>query len=168
MNADGSGVTEVTSGPNFDSRPTWSADGRIVFERDFRPEGTGGAIEIVNRDGSGLTTLVSTPTCCFFDPAMSPDGTTISFWNLQLLALQVLDLGSGMVTTLASGSSLGGGEDFRLSSWSPDGLWLAVGAEEFAFGGEGLYLVSADGETILPVPNGDWGADPVWMPTGTG
>jgi hypothetical protein len=32
--------------------------------------------------------------------------------------------------------------------------------DEFAFGGAGLYLVSADGKTILPVP--------AWLPTASG
>jgi TolB protein len=168
MNPDGSSVTEITSGSDFDFAPTWSPDGsRVAFERDFNDGSGNGALEAVNRNGSALVSLLTGP-CCFAEPSWSPDGTKLVFWNSQLLALQVLDLGSGVATTLVSGSSLGGGEDFRNASWSPDGRWLAVGAEEFAFGGESLYLVSADGTTILPVPNSELGADPAWMPTPTG
>ena len=167
MNPDGSGITEITSGPDFDFGPTWSPDGsRIAFERDFN-DGTGNsALEVMNRDGSGLISLLS-GACCFAEPSWSPDGTKLAFWNGQLSALQTLYLGSGKVTTLATSASLGGGGDFRNASWSPDGRWLAVGAEEFAFGGEGLYLVSADGKTILPVPNAELGSDPAWLPTGS-
>ena len=165
MNPDGSDISEITSGLDFDSGPTWSPDGsRIAFERDFNDGSGMGALEVVNRDGSGLTSLLS-GDCCFFEPTWSPDGTKIAFWNGS--ALQTLDLGSGTLTTLAFGSSLGGGEDIRNASWSPDGRWLAVGAEEFS-SGEGLYLVSADGKTILPVPNGQLAADPSWIRSAPG
>jgi Tol biopolymer transport system component len=168
MNPDGSGITDITSGPDFDWHPTWSADGtRIAFERDFLDGSGNGALEVMNRDGSGLTSLLS-GACCFFDPAWSPDGTKISFWNTQLAALQTVDVGSGKVTSLARDADLGGGDNWWTSSWSPDGGWLAVGSDEFAFGGANLYLVSADGKTKLPVPNGQLAADPQWLPTASG
>ncbi len=168
MNADGTGLTEITSGPNFDYRPTWSPDGsEIAFERDF-PDGTG-AIYEVNRDGTGLTRLLALP--CFLDPAWSPDGTRISFWNCQLPGLQTLDVSSGKVTTVVPASALPaayiGIQPYdRWSAWSPDGRWIALGNCCEGSDGVDLYIVSADGKTILPVPNGQAAAGPAWQPTG--
>lgn len=60
-------------------------------------------------------------------------------------------VGSGKVTTLASSANLGGGEDFRNMSWSPDGRWQAVGAEEFS-NGEGPLLRDRRREDDPPGP----------------
>ena len=159
MNPDGTGVVEITSGPNFDFRPTWSPDSsRIAFDRNC-------GIYVVNRDGTGLTLLVSGPGCPG-DPAWSPDGTTISFWNFDLNALQAVDVKSREVRTIATGVQLGGDPTVeRLSNWSPDGKWLAVGAC-CDVGGIDLILVSADGKTILQVPNGEFAMAPAWQPAG--
>jgi TolB protein len=55
MNADGSGVTRLTTSPGIDATPDWSPDGtRIVFAstRDGNSE-----IYVMNADGSGQTRI---------------------------------------------------------------------------------------------------------------
>src|SRR5204863_286789 len=76
MNADGSGVTQLTSHPFDEYLPLFSPDGsRIVFGRCH------GICDIVviNADGSGVTQL--TPNDGFDDdgPVWSPDASQIAF-----------------------------------------------------------------------------------------
>jgi dipeptidyl aminopeptidase/acylaminoacyl peptidase len=76
VNADGSGLMQVTESPP-DSWPDWSPDGkRIVF---LGPEG----VEIVNADGTGRRRLTSDG---FIDmnPKFSPDGTKIVWSRYRL------------------------------------------------------------------------------------
>ncbi|MEX2178133.1 MAG: hypothetical protein WD801_05455 [Gemmatimonadaceae bacterium] len=59
INADGTGLTRLTSTPGFDVAPTWSPDGqRIAFatERDGNSE-----IYIMNADGTGAFNLTGNP-----------------------------------------------------------------------------------------------------------
>jgi uncharacterized protein YjdB len=62
MNSDGSGGRSLTptAGPVFESEPTWSPDGsRLVFVR--RDGSQSGDLYVINRDGSGLQRLTSSP-----------------------------------------------------------------------------------------------------------
>ena len=71
MNADGSGVTQLTGGSNEDEEPGWSPDGtRIVFSRDSQ-------IWVINANGTGQVRLTS--KAIDGDPVWSPDGSKIAF-----------------------------------------------------------------------------------------
>lgn len=68
VNANGTGVTQLTNGPDSDDTPAWSPDGtRIVFQRNA-------VISVMNADGTGVTPLAPGKT-----PAWSPDGTAIGY-----------------------------------------------------------------------------------------
>src|SRR5256886_8944834 len=72
MNADGSGVTQLTSSPADEFLPLFSPDGtRIVFGKCF---GGGCDVVVINADGSGERVVVNQG----FPGAWSPDGNRIA------------------------------------------------------------------------------------------
>jgi uncharacterized protein YjdB len=80
MNADGSEARRITSDPQGDGRPGFSADGQSIV---FHSSRTAGKQQIwsVNRDGTGLTQL--TKDSVNFSPTVSPDGQTIAYVSLR-------------------------------------------------------------------------------------
>ncbi len=171
MNADGSGVTRLSS--NSASEPAWSPDGsRIAFisARDTgdvrRPDGAAPPTEIyvMNADGSGATRLTDHPAADG-SVAWSPDGSRIAFnsdrdGNDEIYVMN--SDGSG-VTRLTYNP----GYDF-LSAWSPDGSRIA-----FVSGRDGndeIYVMNADGsdQTNLTNNPADDGLDGfAWSPDGS-
>ena len=103
MNADGSGLTQLTNGAGSDLRPSWSPDGRrIVFQsdRDGDPD-----IYIINADGSGLTQLTHNVRLDFLYGWL-PDGQSSMFSsiysNMDEVRFVMNADGSGMTRLLPS------------------------------------------------------------------
>jgi WD40 repeat protein len=76
MNADGTGLINLTNNPAFDGYPAWSPDGsKIAFDtnRDGNRE-----VYVMSADGTGPINVTKSPA---FDghPAWSPDGSRITF-----------------------------------------------------------------------------------------
>ncbi|MCK6630065.1 MAG: DPP IV N-terminal domain-containing protein [Anaerolineae bacterium] len=55
VNADGSGQTNLTNQPNFDSAPAWSPDGTKIAFETYRDENWD--IYVMNADGSNQVRL---------------------------------------------------------------------------------------------------------------
>jgi len=149
MNADGSGVQQLSHGP--DEAPVWSPDGRrILFVRRF-------ALYTMDADGSNARALVDLgrtlePTSATFG-AWAPDSRTIAF--VQDGALHLTDIDGSTPKRVRTGN-------VRVAdapiAWSPDGKNLAFSAEG------GLYAVGTDGRNLRHLgttQNGD-GA-PNWI-----
>lgn len=85
MNADGSGQTQLTAAPGFDDfLPSWSPDGqRIVFSRCSDPFNVGFFaycdIDVINADGSGQATILSSGHWLNSEAEFSPNGQKIAF-----------------------------------------------------------------------------------------
>ena len=147
MNADGTGVRQLTNDVWRDRGVAWWPDGsRIIFYSN-----RGGTYEVwsIRRDGSGLTRLTRTENGATF-AVVSPDERRVAV---------ILDRnGSGAVIDLPASPSMrfeiipdppvG---RFQPESWSPDGKWLAGGPDTSS----GLSVYSFETKKLLnfPVPS---------------
>jgi Tol biopolymer transport system component len=111
---DGTGATQLTTGPANDARPAWSPDGeQIAFERD------GNAIYVMGAGGTGLHAVVSGTA-----PAWSPDGTRIAFLRSPFLHTIAVDgTDEQRVNARFGDCSV---EHYPPVAWSPDGTTLAT------------------------------------------
>jgi Tol biopolymer transport system component len=119
MNADGTGVTPLATGPGFDQDPTWSPDGtRLAFSTnrdDPNPQGCGSCnyeIYTMKSDGSDQVRLTNSAGTDK-EPDWAPDGSKIAFVHYDSIIDQHL------FTMYPAGS---GQQDFGTGvqpSWSP-------------------------------------------------
>ena len=155
MNADGSGITNLTDNPAVDGNPAWSADGaRIAFtsDRDGNYE-----IYVMNADGSGAT-RVTNDLAWDTDASWSPDGTKIAFASDRGPSFDIYVMnpdGSG-VTQLTNDLARE-----AEPSWSPDGSKIVFQSEY------DIYVMNADGSGVTDLTNNLGGWQPAWSPDGT-
>jgi WD40-like Beta Propeller Repeat len=170
MNHDGSGQTQLTSGPDHD--PTFSPDGtRIAFTRiTGAPEGPAEQLWIMNADGTEQTQLT------FPGPngdhahgaSFSPDGRRIAFSHFDGAAgyhdVAVINVdGTGHVAlTTASAAT-----DAYQPDFSPDGRRIVF--DRYNQIQDDLFVVNADGsgETQLTSGASDLDLSPMFSPNGS-
>ena len=175
MNADGSGVRNVTSkkgsgGTLADYWPTWERDGTISFYRN-----TGGGVLSkfsVDPDGSGLTRVVREAGVTEYEDegkwvkyvlGASPDGKWVVRHDVKTDRLVVVPVrGAGAPVALLD--PVAAYADISIdAAWSPDGEALALAAQsETPF--SRLYIVNADGTGLSAVPGVDAAMQPAWRP----
>ena len=157
MNADGSGVEQVTSDPlsRSASQPAWSPDGSsIAFGR------AGDGIFVLELSSGEAWNL----TDAGWAPSWSPDGRWIAY-------MRTVEFEESHVWKIpAAGgepAQLTLGRFFRRSpTWSPDGARIVFAREDRVEGvAYDLYVIPAEGglgEPITDDPNRD--TDPCWAP----
>lgn len=77
MNADGSGLRNLSNNPAIDHRGPWSPDGTKILDWHWSDDSLG-EIYVLNADGSALRNLSNSPANDY-TPVWSPDGTRIAF-----------------------------------------------------------------------------------------
>jgi len=117
MNADGSGLKNLTNRPSNNEKPAWSPDGsKIAFVSDRSGNKD---IWFMNADGSGEAQQLTSLTAIDTDPYWSPDGGRIAFssnrsgnYNLWMMNAD----GSGLIKLTSSEAN------DREPNWSQFGL----------------------------------------------
>lgn len=177
MNADGSGLTQVTHDDAYDAFPSWSPDGtEIVYTSyrgdDYIPGCLGstlcpGDLYVIGVDGTNERQLTDDPADESM-PSWSPDGGTIAFQRAaadSLGTLSVINADGTGVSELVAGP---GGWALH-PEWSPDGsqiLFLGGTPQETV----GVWIVSPEGTGLHQVAdtNADSpsGLPAIWSPNG--
>jgi Tol biopolymer transport system component len=149
MNANGTGLRQLTAGPDWDWGPLVSPDGtRIAFSR-MRADMPPGYeyvtfTYVMDSDGSNIRSVTSYGGA----GAWSPDGAT--------LAIDSYGLSSDVYLIGADGTNLRRlfrGDGFRQLVWSPDGSMFAfrryieplVGGCDDTSGGWEIWIANSDG-----------------------
>ena len=179
MNADGSGVTQLTF-PNVtafetDASPAWSPDGkRIAFVRTSVSD-PGGEIYVMNADGTGITQLTFSPGSDL-SPTWSKDGKRIAFASTggdsernlvssSALDIYIMDANTGGSVVRVTNQA---GADTD-PSWSPDGKQLAFVSwrDSDITGTSDLYAVTLDNMQVTRLTDaGVQVGSPSWAPGG--
>jgi len=162
MNANGTGITQLTSNAADDQGPTWSADGTKI---GFHSNVTGVyQIYTVNASTGGTPTALTTGADANFGPAWSPNGAKIAFTSTRdagVLEIYVMNADGTGQTRLTTDAE-----------WDYDPAWSPNGAKiSFTHGGAipDIYAMNADGSSPvnLTATPSDPDASATWSPDGS-
>jgi Tol biopolymer transport system component len=168
MRADGSEQHRVANiNPGFDL--AWSPDGTEIAFRRYG-SGTNG-ISVINRDGSGLKSLISDDSIRT-GPSWSPDGAKIAFSraappvnSTEIWTMNADGTGATPITNSGAAATS------AWPNWSPDGSKIVFSSDRDCVhcGTSDIYAVPSGGGGVARLTNlpGTVIADPVWSPDGS-
>src|SRR5438034_456400 len=142
MNADGTGLTQLTHSPFNGGNPNWSPDGQHIAFHSTR-DGVG-QIFVMNVDGTGLTQLTHNGVNDFA-PAWSPNRQQITFDSHRDgdSEIFVMNANGTAVTAL---THHGAGVFDGFPRWSPNGTNLAFHSNRD--GAFQIFVMNADGTGV--------------------
>lgn len=177
VNADGSGLTNLTPDHPANGAPSWSGDGRQVYFLSSNREGhTGSGLYVMKPDGTDVRLVIDGIVRPY---AVSPDGTRIVFGELGLEGPLYHNV--DLFVTNADGSGrtlivdipcpyLDSCPQLNGLAWSPDGQRIAYSVQSAGHAGYtygSIGIVNADGTGQLYLSTGGArSADPAWSPDG--
>ena len=178
MNADGTGLRQITGGEGAEFAPAWSPDGTAIAYTSRGSASASAGIFVLDLGTGARSRVTTNPYDGYLDkePAYSPDGTRIVFVRDRQLreaggtrdeeALFVVNVdGTGLGRLTAWRPAVG------TPSWSPDGSTIVfrdgiVAASPLL---PRIFRIDADGTNLRPLTDGiDEGSFwPSWSPDGT-
>lgn len=162
INADGTGLTRLTTNPANDSTPSWSPDGtKIAFatDRDLVPNEVNYEIYVMNADGSNQTRITNN-TKFDHSPSWSPEGKRIAFTSRRddNFEVYVMNADGSNQTRLTNNP-----EQDSDAKWSPDGTKIVFMSSRDGRFGE-IYVMNQDGTGLVNLTNADsFDMDPSWQ-----
>ena len=160
MQADGTGMRQLTDDPDSDRMPVWSPDDkRIAFcsTRSGKWE-----VWVVNVDGSGLEQLSHMPEAPVVGPVWSPDSARLACSRLGGGPL-ILDAGRGWKEQKPEALAPWGEPNvfFAPRSWSADGKMLAGDLRRAQGASAGIVVYSFSDKEYRQIAG--FGAWPRWL-----
>lgn len=167
INADGSGLRQVTSDAAAEFDPSLSPDGGRIAYRHQTSDDRSTDIFVIGADGNDARNVSGDDATPDWGPAWSPDGAWVA-WNTAADAQVGFDL--GLVHPDGTGRKvIKPGVYVEYPAWSPDGSRIAFMSQVAEEGSQyDIFVMNADGADVrrlTTAPSDDgW---PTWSPDGT-
>lgn len=160
VNADGTGLRQLTSNGRNNYLPAWSPDGNMIAYISSQTGLNTSEVYVINADGTGDTNLTNNDAQ-EYGVAWSPDGSRIAFGSkldgdMQIYTMNPNGSDPRPLPTPAAGVA---------PSWSPDGAQIVFATERN--GNSDIYIMGADGGNQQSLVTGEsWDYAPTWSPDG--
>src|SRR3954452_12106313 len=164
LNANGTGVTRLTSEPKADRYPAWSPNGTKLAFSGYGATG-GKQIFTMAPNGSGMKVIAH--TFGGDQPSWAPDSLRIAFTDSSVAANQVLDVVNSAAGAAPTQITSGPSAMDRYPAWSPDGSRIAFRRFDPTGHGREVWTVSPAGGTPInlstalgaPARSASWSPD---------
>jgi serine/threonine protein kinase/Tol biopolymer transport system component len=151
-------LNQVTFDPGLTTTPAISPDGKLLA---YASDRAGRNLDIwVQQLGGGEPIRLTRESADSYDPAFSPDGTTVIFRSeIEGGGLYSVPALGGQVRRIA--------KDGRRPRSSPDGKWIAyrIGHPQWSWGDGGIFVMPATGGSSRQLhPDFASAGDVIWAP----